>query len=134
MGTLSLLSKLKQKSLPGISDQLGRQVRTNSESLIGVVAYGRDVDYSEGVAIGSLLHLDERRKLEPVRYGAGSGFWRMLVAPLTVGKNVFSRFINIGKDWLLHPLDNIRVFFTDDFAKGASSSCTWKALILHSNW
>jgi len=117
MGTLSLLSKLKENSLPGISDQLGRQVRTNSESLIGVVAYGRDADYSEGVAIGSLLHLDERRKLEPVRYGAGSGFWRMLVAPLTVGKNFFSRIINIGKDWLLHPIDNIRVLLTDDFAK-----------------
>ena len=117
MGTLSLLSKLKTSSLPNLSDSLGSQVRTNSESLIGVVAYGRDVDYSEGVAIGSLLHLDERRKLEPVRYGAGSGFWRTLVAPLTLGKNIFSRFLNIGKDWLLHPIDNIRVFFTDDFAK-----------------
>ena len=117
MGTLSLLTQLKGSSLPLLSDRLGSSVRTNSESLIGVVAYGKENDYSEGVAIGSLLHLDEYRKLEPVRYGAGSGFWRLLVAPLTEGKTILGRTLSIGKDWLFHPLDNLRVFFTDDFAK-----------------
>lgn len=117
MGTLSLLTQLKETSLPLLSSRLGTQVRTNSESLIGVVAYGRETDYSEGVAIGSLLHLDEYRKLEPVRYGAGSGFWRLLVAPLTEGKNILGRMVNIARDWLMHPIDNMRVFFTDDFAR-----------------
>lgn len=117
MGTLSLLTHLKQKSLPLLSNMLGKRVRTNSESLIGVVSYDRQTDYSEGVAIGSLLHIDERRNLEPVRYGAGSGFWRMLVAPLTGAGSTLGRIAGIIGDWLIHPIDNIRVLFTDDFAK-----------------
>lgn len=117
MGTISLLTHLKEKSLPRLSDMLGKRVRTNSESLIGVVSYDQQTDYSEGVAIGSLLHLDERRNLEPVRYGAGSGFWRLLVAPLTHAKSVAGRFTGIFTDWLRHPIDNFKVLTTDDFAR-----------------
>ena len=37
LGSMDLLFRLKQKgSLPAISDQLGKRVRTNAESLIGV--------------------------------------------------------------------------------------------------
>jgi len=52
-----------------------------------------------------------------VRYGAGSGFWRMLVAPLTGAGSTLGRIAGIIGDWLIHPIDNIRVLFTDDFAK-----------------
>ena len=53
-------------------------MRTNSESLLGVVSTRTDRDYSKGIAIGSILHTDEHSHLEPVRYPAGSGFFRIL--------------------------------------------------------
>ena len=39
------------------------------------------------------------------------------MSPLVFGKNIFFRFINILYNWLSHPIQNLRVFFIDDFAK-----------------
>ena len=39
----------------------------------------------KGVAIGSILHTDEHCHIEPVRYGAGSGFFRLLALPHAPG-------------------------------------------------
>ncbi|MBK8699399.1 MAG: GMC family oxidoreductase [Saprospiraceae bacterium] len=116
-GTVNLLLKLKATSLPKLSDMVGKAVRTNSESLIGVTTYDRKTDLSEGIAIGSIVHIDEHRNLEPAKYGAGSGFWRIFMSPMTSGKNMGIRFWGILKDLFLHPIDNLRVIFTDDFAK-----------------
>jgi len=74
LGTLKLLLKLKKSSLPNLSDKVGRIIRTNSESLIGVISFDKDAVFSDGVAIGSILHTDEHSHLEPVRYPDGSGF------------------------------------------------------------
>ena len=54
LGTMELLFKLKENgSLPAISDQLGKYVRTNSESLLGLRIPGYAEDLSKGIAIGS---------------------------------------------------------------------------------
>ncbi|MFO7563227.1 MAG: GMC family oxidoreductase [Enhygromyxa sp.] len=86
LGTVDLLLRLRERSLPRLSEQVGRRVRTNSESLIGVVSERRDQDLSRGVAIGSIYHTDEHSHLEVVRYGAGSGFFRALMAPHVGGQ------------------------------------------------
>jgi cholesterol oxidase len=86
LGTVDLLLRLRDSSLPRLSDQVGRRVRTNSESLIGVVSGRRDQDLSKGVSIGSIYHTDEHSHLEVVRYGAGSGFFRTLMAPHVGGQ------------------------------------------------
>ena len=117
MGTMKLLLHLKQNSLPLLSPMLGRDIRTNSESLIGVTSYGRTDDFSEGIAIGSIVKIDNNRNIEPVKYGAGSGFWRLFMSPLTSGSYFLQRLFGIFKDLLVHPLNNLKVFFTDDFAK-----------------
>jgi cholesterol oxidase len=78
LGTLKLLLTLKRSSLPNLSDKLGSGIRTNSESLIGVVTYDKDTVFSDGVALGSILHTDEHSHLEAVRYPSGSGFWLMV--------------------------------------------------------
>ena len=82
MGTVKLLLKLKERTLPKLSVKLGEMVRTNNESLIGIVSSHSKRDFTEGVAIGSILHTDENSHLEPVRYGKGSGFWRALMLSL----------------------------------------------------
>lgn len=91
LGTVKLLLKLKRTSLPLLSDMVGRQIRTNSESLIGVTTFNKEKVLSDGIAIGSILHTDNDTHLGVVRYGAGSGFWRLLMLPLAHGSNAFIR-------------------------------------------
>jgi len=117
LGTVDLLLKLKEGSLPNLSETLGRRIRTNSESLIGVTTYDRDKSFSEGIAIGSILHTDDDSHLEPVRYREGSGFWRIFMAPMVHGSNIFSRFFRMMKDIVTKPVKNFKVFFVDDWAK-----------------
>jgi len=117
LGTLSLLLRLKKRSLPHLSDALGKGVRTNSESLIGVTSFDKKAVFSEGIAIGSIVQVDENRHLEPVKYSAGSGFWRIFMAPMVQGHSFLSRLGKMGMDWFCHPIDNFRAFFVDDWSK-----------------
>ena len=118
MGTVKLLLELKQKgSLPNLSEKLGRGIRTNSESLIGVTTYDRKRDFSKGIAIGSILELDDYSHVEPVRYSAGAGAWRVLMSPLAWGEKVWTRVKHIFLDLIKHPIKNLKVWLTDDWAK-----------------
>ncbi|MGH7496588.1 MAG: GMC oxidoreductase [bacterium] len=117
LGTVKLLLKLKQSVLPNLSDKVGTGIRTNSESLLGVTAFDKSTVFSEGVAIGSILHTDEYSHLEPVRYSAGSGFWRILMSPLAYGSNAVVRVLKVCADVLRYPLENLRTFLVDDWSK-----------------
>jgi len=117
LGTVELLLKLKQSSLPRLSARLGYGVRTNSEALIPVTVPDGESVFSDGVAIGSILHTDDHSHLEPVRYAAGSGFWRLGMGPRVFHPNGFMRLLKLAVDWLLHPLMNLKVLFVDDWAK-----------------
>jgi cholesterol oxidase len=117
LGTVSLLLKLKQSSLPNLSEKVGSDIRTNSESLIGVTTFDKDKIFSEGIAIGSIVNLDEHTHIEPVKYASGNGFWRLFMAPMVQGSNIISRFMRMMKDIILHPIQNLKIFFVDDWSK-----------------
>lgn len=117
LGTVDLLLKLKKKSLPNLSERVGYGIRTNSESLIGVTTYDRNKSFSDGVAIGSILHTDENSHLEPVKYSDGSGAWRLLMAPMVSGRNFFTRLFNMVKDLVIHPIQNFKMLTVDDWSK-----------------
>jgi cholesterol oxidase len=117
LGTVPLLLKLKQSSLPNISAKIGSEVRTNSESLIGITTFEKETVFSDGVSIGSILHTDRHSHLEPVRYGSGSGFWRLLMAPQIQGKNLFLRLLKVFADIIAHPIKNFRIYFVWNWAK-----------------
>ncbi|MDO5609322.1 MAG: FAD-binding protein, partial [Pseudomonadota bacterium] len=73
LGTQELLLRMKdQGTLPGLSEALGKRVRTNAESLIGVRFPGSAHDLSKGIAIGSGVYLDRHTHIEATRYPAGS--------------------------------------------------------------
>lgn len=97
MGTIPLLLKMKEdkNGLPRLSDRVGDFVRTNSESLIGVGSPDATEDFSRGIAISSILHTDEHSHLEPVRYGPGSDFFRLLSWPHAPGKNAVVRVAKV---------------------------------------
>ena len=120
LGTVKLLLKLKKKTLPNLSDRLGEFVRTNNESLIGVVTPDKKHDFTEGVAIGSILHTDENSHLEPVRYGKGSGFWKMLMLPLATGSNMFIRLLKVVVEMVSHPVIYFKIIFKGQFAERSS--------------
>lgn len=117
LGTVPLLLKLKKSSLTKISGMVGRNVRTNSESLLGVTAPGKEKVFSDGIAISSILHIDEKSHIEPVRYPSGSGFWRVQVLPLVEGKNVVIRLLKILAELIFHPIKNGKLYFVRDWAK-----------------
>jgi len=56
LGTMELLFKLRDKgSLPKISEDLGKRVRTNAESLIGIRFPAKDKSMAPGPAGGAQL-------------------------------------------------------------------------------
>jgi cholesterol oxidase len=119
LGTVEILLRMKAdpEGLPRISDRLGEFVRTNSESLIQVVSERRDHDLSKGIAIGSILETDEHSHLEPTRYGAGSGFFRLLAAPHVAGATFWTRLANLLGTVVRHPIRLLRAVLVPDFAK-----------------
>src|SRR5262249_50991492 len=114
LGTMELLFQLKDKgSLPAISHQLGRYVRTNSESLIGVRVPRSADDLSKGVAIGSGVYIDEHTHIETVRYPEGSNTMSMLATILTGGHpgpgRVALLMKNLVASLLIHPRKTMRL-------------------------
>ncbi len=121
MGTMPLLLEMQADpaGLPGLSPRLGDFVRTNSEALFGAVVPGGGEDFSKGVAITSILHTDEHSHIEPVRYPAGSGFFRLLVLPHAPGDNVFTRAFGAARSFLAQPLRWVRATFVRDWARSS---------------
>lgn len=121
LGTVRLLMKLKRKkSLPLLSEKLGHLVRTNNEALIFSVTTDKATDYTKGVAIGSILDVDENTHLEPVRYGRKSGFWRLLMWPMVTETNFFKRLLKLFLIPLSAPVKWIKTYTVKDFAKQSS--------------
>jgi cholesterol oxidase len=118
LGTNALLLKLKAdaSALPNLSDRVGAGVRTNSESLIMVATPGCRDDHAQGIAINSLWQTDDHSHLEMVRYGQGSGFFRVLNLPHAGGTAGFVQIFKILWALLSHPIRSVRVFFLRNWA------------------
>ena len=119
MGTMPLLLHMKElaSGLPRLSDRVGDFVRSNSESLIAVLSPKKGTNFSKGVAITSILHTDEHSHLEPVRYGAGSGFFRTMLAPHSPGPTALARIWGGMVALMRQPVRWLRALFVSDLAK-----------------
>lgn len=123
LGTNDLLLRCRDetKSLPHLSSQLGKMVRSNSEALMGVTARSGDVDYSKGVAITSHFWIDDVTSVEPVRYSRGSSLMRNLGVPLISAEGGplrrLARFIAYG---LRYPYDFLKVRLLPDWARDST--------------
>jgi cholesterol oxidase len=86
LGTLKLLFHCREVTLtlPAISPTLGKNVRTNSEALLGVNDTAPESNHTKGVAIASVFEPIEGTHIEPFRFPEGSSFlYRLLGVPLT---------------------------------------------------
>ena len=119
LGTVRLLLHMKAdpNGLPKLSERVGWDIRTNSEALIGVISERRDVDLSKGIAIGSIFQIDDHAHVEPVRYSAGSGFFRLLMAPHVSGTNTAVRLMRLAATVARHPIRIARALLVPDMAK-----------------
>jgi cholesterol oxidase len=117
LGTMDLLMRMKERgALPAISDRLGQEVRTNSESILGVRFPGKRFDMSKGIAIGSGIHIDRFTHIEAVRYSRGSDAIGLLATMLVGGQG----WRRIG-GWLWasirHPVQSLRAGWPFGFAR-----------------
>jgi cholesterol oxidase len=106
LGTVKLWWKCKDEGLlPHVSSQLGKFVRTNSESISGVVAWGRDL--SRGIAISSGGHTPDGTHVEIYRYGQHADSMAMLATVHTSG-GPLPRQLYFLAALLRHPLRAFR--------------------------
>lgn len=112
-----MLECKRLRTLPKLSDQVGKAARTNSEILLGVTSKHKDACYSEGIAITSSLFIDEVTHVEPVRYPQGSNAMFWLSALLTDGGSKWSRPLKFFRNCLLHPIDFVRTLIPFGWAK-----------------
>lgn len=89
----------------------------NSESLIGVVSNRHELDFSEGVAIGSILQTDEHSHIEPCRYPPGSDFFRYLAAPHVSGNTMVERLAQVIRVLATQPMAFLNSVVKKDHAR-----------------
>lgn len=111
LGTMELMLKQKYvyKSLPNLSDTLGEQIRTNSESLCGVHSDNKKLNH--GIAISSVFNPDDNTHVEIVKYSDGAdamgAFSSFAVGP----GNSFVRTAKYIGQLLTRPLEFIRIYY-----------------------
>ena len=113
LGSMDLLLRMKENGLlPALSGQLGKRVRTNAESLIGVRVPGISEDLSKGIAIGSGIYLDDHTHIEATRYPKGSDAMALLGTLLTSGRPGWTRILlwlkNLAAALLRNPIRTLR--------------------------
>lgn len=112
LGTVKLLlnQKYNLKTLPGLSDMLGKNVRTNSETLC--TATFADRKMNNGIAISSIFSPDENTSVEVVKYPNGSNLMRLLLTIATDKHGITgTRVIRFWGKVLTHPVLFIRMLF-----------------------
>ena len=108
LGTVSLLMDCQRRgSLPRLSPRLGAYTRTNSEALLGLTSRSNK-DLWKGTAIQAEVHVDERTRMEMVRFPRGSDVVLLLGTLLTDGGPGMPRQLKWMGNMLRHPLNAMR--------------------------
>ncbi|MHA1568706.1 MAG: GMC oxidoreductase [Alphaproteobacteria bacterium] len=109
LNTLDLLLRCKRNGyLPDLSDRLGYKFRTNSEVLVGARTNQKDVSYSEGIAITSILNVTDETSIEVARYPEGSDVMGALASVLTDSGTKYTRPLKYFWRCLTHPLQFLK--------------------------
>jgi cholesterol oxidase len=111
LGTMDLLlrQKFQYRTLSRLSDTLGTNIRTNSESLCGVSNANRKLNH--GVAISSYFNPDVHTHIEVVKYNDTSGAMGRLGVPAVGVGNGFVRTGKLLAKIMRYPVRFVRAFF-----------------------
>ena len=119
LGTLKLLFTCKSvtKTLANISNQLGVVVRTNSESIVGVLPKNEELDLSHGTTISSDFYPDEYTHITQNRFPEGYNFMKYFSVPLVDDANPIRRsLVTLGK-MIIDPVGVYQRLFTKNWNK-----------------
>jgi cholesterol oxidase len=113
LGTLELLFRCRDvtRTLPRISKQLGRIVRTNSEAIVGALSPDKDLDLSRGTTISSDFYPDKNTHITQNRFPAGYNFMRMYAGPLVNDPVPLRRAIRTLGRIIINPMSLLRNWF-----------------------
>ena len=118
LGTVHLLARARADGdLPRLSERIGWDVRTNSESILGVLTRDRDVDLSKGLAASSSVFPDEHTQVQADRYPERSDFIGLLSTILVDGGGRWPRPARWLAAILKNPIDFARSLRPIGFAK-----------------
>jgi cholesterol oxidase len=112
LGTLELLLKQKHRyeTLPGLSDKLGHQLRTNAETLCAIS--GASQKLNNGLAITSVFSPDQDTHVEIVKYPDGSNAMKWFFG-LSVGgaSTSMRRTLMLLIKSITHPVPFLKMLF-----------------------
>jgi cholesterol oxidase len=113
LGTLELLFRCRDitKSLPRISGQLGRIVRTNSEAIVGALSPDKDLDLSHGTTISTDFYPDEHTHITQNRFPRGYSFMRWYAGPLVCDDHPVRRSLKTLAAILVRPTSLVKHWF-----------------------
>jgi cholesterol oxidase len=119
LGTLKLLFRCRDitKTLPGISGRLGEVVRTNSESIVGVLPKNEKLDLSHGTTISSDFYPDIYTHITQNRFPKGYTFMKFFSVPLVDDSNPVRRALTTIVKMLLDPVSLYRRLFSGNWHK-----------------
>ena len=112
LGTMELLlkQKYKYKTLPLLSEKLGHEVRTNSETLCAVS--GAKEKLNNGLAITSVFNPDSNTHVEIVKYPDWSNAMKWFFGlSVNEASSSFKRAIKLLRKTVLHPLKFLKILF-----------------------
>ena len=105
LGTVELLLRCRDvyRTLPLLSPRLGDLVRTNSESLVGIVARDPDLDLTRGPTITSDFYANEHTHITQNRFSPAHWWVKWQMGPLTDGHHRLRRSLRTLCAFILHP-------------------------------
>ncbi len=116
LGTMDLLlnQKHKYKTLPLLSDQLGENIRTNSEMLCAVSAPEEKLNH--GIAISSVFNPDDHTHVEIVKYPDGSNAMKAFSTIATGPGHPLLRIAKLFGNIIIHPVSFFKQLFGSNWA------------------
>ncbi len=122
LGTLELLFRCRDvtKTLPSVSRELGKVVRTNSEAIVGIMSPDRNLDLSRGSTISSHFYPDAHTHITQNRFPRGYSFMRMYFGPLVDNDRPLLRTLLSIARIIFHPITFFRILFAKNWHKRIS--------------
>jgi cholesterol oxidase len=113
LGTLEVLFRSRAVGgLPRLSPRLGQRVRTNSESVTGILSKDKNIDLTKGPAISSDFYVNDHTHVTQNRLPASYWFMKLYSGPLVDGDKPFVRALNVLAQFILYPLNSTASLFT----------------------
>lgn len=113
MGTIELLLRCRDdfRSLPNLSMEVGKTVRTNNDVFLGGFTLQDKEDHSKGLAITSIFRADQKTHVQPLRFSDGSSmlFWTLSSPLIDSGGNFIQRLVRTLVAYIRQPIETILI-------------------------